>query len=118
MGLTVDLHQRAVRDLQDIHDYRVREHGGKVADRVRAELRRTFDSLALRPFRIGRPTADPEMRVISVRRYPYLVYYTVTATAVLVLHIRHTSRVDPDLGELGGLSGPRSAWKSVVGNRL
>lgn len=101
MGLKVDLHQRAVRDLQDIHDFRVREHGGKAADRVRAELRRTFNRLALHPFRIGRSTADPEIRILSVTRYPYLVYYTVTETTVLILHIRHTSRLDPDLEELG-----------------
>jgi plasmid stabilization system protein ParE len=97
MGLKVDLHRRAVRDLEDIHDFRVREHGANAADRVRAELRDTFKRLALRPFRIGRPTADPEIRILSVRRYPYRIYYTVTAVA----HIRHSARLDPDLRELG-----------------
>jgi len=32
---------------------------------------------------------------------PYRVYYTITAVAVVILHIRHTARIDPDLGELG-----------------
>jgi hypothetical protein len=36
-----------------------------------------------------------------VTRYPYLIYYTVSAVAVVILHVRHSARLDPDLGELG-----------------
>jgi hypothetical protein len=28
------------------------------------------------------------------------VYYTVTEVAVLILHIRHSARLDPEAGEL------------------
>jgi plasmid stabilization system protein ParE len=68
---------------------------------VRAELRRSARRLALHPFLLGRAVADSETRILSVTRYPYLIYYTVTAVAVVILHIRHASRLDPDLGELG-----------------
>jgi hypothetical protein len=57
--------------------------------------------LALRPFLLGRRTATPDVRVLTLTRYPYRMYYTVSEVAVVILHIRHTSRVDPDLDELG-----------------
>ncbi len=65
--------------------------------------------LALQPFRLGRPTATPDVRILSLRRYPYRLYYTVTAVAVVILHIRHTSRLDPNLGELATEPGRRPA---------
>jgi plasmid stabilization system protein ParE len=57
--------------------------------------------LALRPFLLGRRTATPDVRILSLTRYPYRVYYTVSAVAVVILHIRHTSRRDLAPGELG-----------------
>jgi hypothetical protein len=38
---------------------------------------------------------------IAPIRYPYRIYYTVTAVAVVILHVRHSARLDPDLSELG-----------------
>jgi hypothetical protein len=38
--------------------------------------------------------------VLSITRYPYRIYYTVTAVAVVILHVRHSARLDPDLSEL------------------
>jgi plasmid stabilization system protein ParE len=81
VGLKLRLHPRAVRDLQDIHDYRVREHGAQAAERVRAELNGSIQRLARHPFRICRETGEADVRVLSVTRYPYLIYYTVTAVA-------------------------------------
>src|SRR5262245_21979375 len=101
MGLKVKLHRQAERDLQDIHDHRVREYGGPAAERMRAELLGSMQRLALRPFLLGRPTADADIRALSLTRYPYRVYYTVTEVAVVILHIRHSARLDPDLGKLG-----------------
>jgi hypothetical protein len=37
---------------------------------------------------------------LSLTRYPYRIYYTVTAVAVVILHIRRTARLDPEAGEL------------------
>ncbi len=101
MGLKVRLHGRAERDLQDIIDHRTQEHGARVAERVHEALLDAMRRLALRPFLLGRRTATPGVRILSLRRYPYRVYYTVTEVAVLILHIRHMARLDPDLGELG-----------------
>lgn len=101
MGLKIELHGRAERDLQDIIDRRAREHSALVAERVHDELLSAMRRLALRPFLVGRRTANPEVRLLSLTKYPYRIYYTVTAVAVVILHIRHSSRLDPDLSELG-----------------
>jgi len=34
--------------------------------------------------------------VLPVLRYPYLIFYTVTNEAVVVLHIRHAARAPAD----------------------
>jgi plasmid stabilization system protein ParE len=65
------------------------------------ELLDAMRRLSLQPFLLGRSTATPEVRLLSLARYPYRIYYTVTAVAVVILHIRHSARLDPDLGELG-----------------
>jgi toxin ParE1/3/4 len=47
------------------------------------------------------PASDePGIRELTIRRYPYKVYYSVDANEVWKLHIRHTSRRPPDLSEL------------------
>jgi plasmid stabilization system protein ParE len=103
VSLRVKWHRRATRDLQSVHERITQDFGAPTAKRVRTELRQSARSLALRPFLLGRSTADPEVRVLSVTLYPYLIYYTVTAVAVVILHIRHSARLDPDLSEIGHL---------------
>ena len=66
MGLKVTLNGRAARDLQDIIDHRAEEHGALVAERVHDELVAAMQRLALRPFLLGRPTATPEVRLLSL----------------------------------------------------
>jgi len=103
VSLKVKWNRRAARDLRSIHDHLVQESGAPAAKRVRAELRQSARRLALHPFLVGRPTADSEIRILSLTRYPYRIYYTVTAVAVVILHIRHSARLDPDLSKLGHL---------------
>jgi plasmid stabilization system protein ParE len=100
VALKVKWHRRAARDLRSIHDHLVQESGVPAAKRVRAELRHSARGLALQPFLLGRPIPDSEIRILSLTRYPYRIYYTVTAVAVVILHIRHSARLDPDLGDL------------------
>jgi plasmid stabilization system protein ParE len=101
VSLKVKWHRRAARDLRSIHDHLVQESGVPAAKRVRAELRQSARRLALQPYLLGRPISASEIRILCLTRYPYRIYYTVTAVAVVILHIRHMSRLDPDLGELG-----------------
>jgi plasmid stabilization system protein ParE len=70
VGLKVTLHGRAERDLQDIIDHRAQEHGAQVAEHVHDDLLDAMRRVVLRPFLLGRPTATPDVRLLSLRRYP------------------------------------------------
>jgi len=99
MALKVRLHARARSDLRFIRDYLLEHAGGSAADRVRAHLQQKISRLSTSP-NIGTQTSDPNIRIMPPTRYPYRVYYTITDEAVIVLHIRHTARRDPDPGDL------------------
>lgn len=99
MGLKIVLHRRAEQDLHEIQSYLLEEASAQAVERVRAHLRRKIQRLASNP-RMGRPTSNPEVRILPPTRFSYRVYYTVTSDAVIVLHIRHTARRDPDLTAL------------------
>ncbi len=116
MSLRVKWHRRATRDLQSIHERLAQHFGLPTAKRIRAELRQSARNLALRPFLLGRPTADPEIRILSLTRYPYRIYYTATAVAVVILHIRHSARLDPDLSEFGHLHEDAAVYGAPSAN--
>src|SRR5262245_40903135 len=99
MGLRIVLHRRAESDLRDIQSYHLKEATARAAENVRAHLHRRIQRLADNP-RMGRPTSDPEIRILPPTRYQYRVYYTIGGDAVIILHIRHTARRDPDLTQL------------------
>jgi toxin ParE1/3/4 len=100
VSLKLTWHDRAAGDLRSIHDYLAGQYGLGTAQRVRAELRQSARRLARHPLRLGRSIRGSDVRILSVTRYPYVIYYTVTAVAVVILHVRHTARRAPDLGEL------------------
>jgi hypothetical protein len=62
---------------------------------------RALGALRFSPFCSAGRSLIQKSAFLSLTRYPYHVYYTVTAVAVVILHIRHMSRLDPDLSELG-----------------
>jgi plasmid stabilization system protein ParE len=57
-------------------------------------IRSTCRLLASYP-RVGRPTNIREVRVLPVGRYPYVVYHTINATELVILHVRHGARAAP-----------------------
>jgi plasmid stabilization system protein ParE len=99
MVLRIVLHRRVEQDLEEIRGYLLREATPRAVEHVRAHLLRRVQSLARFPH-IGRPTSDPEVRVLPPSRYQYRIYYTVSIDAVIVLHIRHTARRALDPSEL------------------
>jgi plasmid stabilization system protein ParE len=58
---------------------------------VKQALRRTVDLIGVFP-RSGRLAGEQDSRVLPVGRYPYLVYWSIEADQVLILHIRHAAR--------------------------
>lgn len=101
MALSVRLDRQAEADLRAIRHYLVENAGSEVAEQVRQHLFTRIERLRDAPL-IGIATTHPEIRLLPPTRYPYRVYYTLTEGAVVILHIRHSARRDPDPGVLGG----------------
>jgi plasmid stabilization system protein ParE len=100
MALKLRLDPRAKRDLVEIRTYLLDHAGPAAANRVREHLRVRFHRLRGNPM-IGVVTAEPGIRLLAPTRYPCRIYYTATARELVILHVRHSARRDPDLGDLG-----------------
>jgi plasmid stabilization system protein ParE len=90
--------RRATNDLDAIADY-LTERSSKGAGSVERRIKQTIELISAFP-RGGRSLEQrPEVRVLPVAHYPYLVFYTLAESEVLILHIRHASRapVDPSV---------------------
>ena len=98
MGLKVRLHWQAKIDLDAIHKYPLDIANPSAAERVRTHLRGKMLKLCRQS--LGVKTTEPDIRILSPTKYPYRIQFTVSATEVVVLHIRHTSRHLPNLGNL------------------
>jgi len=93
--MTIRWRPRALGDLREIARY-IAEHGSPAsAERVRRHLRTRIHRLQKHP-RIGRPTSNPDIRILPPTSYPYRIYYTVQGDDIVILHIRHTARQAPD----------------------
>lgn len=100
MALKLRLDPQAKQDLAEIRAYLLEHAGTASANRIRDHLRKRFKRLLTKPM-LGVETAEPGILYLAPIHYPYRIYYTVTAVAVVILHIRHNARLDPDLGDLG-----------------
>jgi toxin ParE1/3/4 len=83
---------RAAQDLVDIADY-LRAQNPDASLRVRTAILEALASVISFP-QLGRRQTVEGVRKLVVRRYPYLIYYTVDEPAeqVVVVAIRHASR--------------------------
>jgi len=90
---------RAIDDLIAIADY-LTEQNPTAARAVESKIRSTVDFLA--EFSAGGRLLDQrkQVRVMPIARYPYLVFYTVKADEVIILHVRHGARAPVDLNDL------------------
>ena len=84
---------RARNDIANIHQY-IAERNPRAATAVVRKIRDTGRMLGRHPG-LGRPTQLHEVRVIGTSRYPYLVYYRVSATDVTIIHVRDGRRSVP-----------------------
>ena len=95
--MTVRYSPRASADLIVIADY-LTERSPRGVRSVEAKIRATIELLGIAPGS-GRALEErPEVRVLPVVRYPYLIFCTMEADDVYILHIRHAARapVRPD----------------------
>jgi plasmid stabilization system protein ParE len=75
-----------------ILDY-IAEHSPQGANRVQARIKSVIELLTSHP-QIGVRTEDPSIRRLTTLPYPYLVFYEVTETEIIVHAVRHAAR-DP-----------------------
>jgi toxin ParE1/3/4 len=81
---------RARNDLVAIFEYLdVRSPQG--ASNVKRSIRKAVELIGQFPHG-GRRTHGHDTRVLPAGRYPYLIYWSVEAGDVWLLHIRHTAR--------------------------
>jgi toxin ParE1/3/4 len=82
----------ALADLVSVLDYiAVRSPQG--AKRVQARIKAVIELLSAHPH-IAVRTEDPAIRRLTTPPYPYLVFYEVTDTEIIIHAVRHDAR-DP-----------------------
>lgn len=85
--------ETALAELEDIfHD--LAERNPAVARAVAARVKDIATLLAEYPL-FGHEANEPGVRIASLVRYPFLIFYTVSADEVVVLHVRHAARLWP-----------------------
>ncbi len=82
----------ALSDLDSILAY-VASHSPQGARRVQSRIQIIIDLLSSYPS-IGTRTDDPTIRRMTASPYPYLIFYEVTDTEVIIHAVRHAAR-DP-----------------------
>ena len=85
--------ETALIEINEIFAY-ISEHTASAAKRVVARIERTIRNIGDFP-EMAQETREPGVRRIPSGRYPYLVYYTVEADEVVILHVRHGARQWP-----------------------
>lgn len=78
---------RALADLTRIESY-ITEHHPTAARRVLAVIKSTIEDLQQFP-KLGLPIDHEGRHRLPVGRFPYVIYYRLSETEVLILHIRH-----------------------------
>jgi toxin ParE1/3/4 len=85
---------RARTDIAEIHQH-IAQFSPRAAIAVTAQIRATSRLLAEYPG-LGKEKDIPGIQVFSTARYPYLVYYTVRGSDLVVVHVRHARRDAPE----------------------
>lgn len=80
----------ALADLEHILTY-IECRSPQGASKVQARIKAVADLLARYP-RIGTLTDDPAIRRMTTLPYPYLIFYEVTETEIIIHAVRHGAR--------------------------
>ena len=82
----------ALAELNAVLDH-IEHHSPQGARRIQTRMKAIIDLLLLHPY-IGRRTEAPAIRRMTVSPYPYLIFYEVTETEIVIHAVRHGAR-DP-----------------------
>jgi plasmid stabilization system protein ParE len=89
--------RRALADLDAIADYYSRNASAVIAKSIERRFGEVIARIRAAPESAPRVSQRSNVRVVSVVRYPFRIFYRVRGDAIDILHIRHTSRRPPAL---------------------
>ena len=81
---------RAERHMEDAYDFYEGERAG-LGDEFAIELEHGVYEIAAAPMRW--PEDEPGFRRFRLRRFPYLLFYRITASGVEIVAVWHTARM-------------------------
>jgi toxin ParE1/3/4 len=84
--------RKALTQIDQIYSY-IEAHDPVAAIKVKRRIKRSIDRLAHHPYS-ARPSDRTGVRVLTVSRCPYIVFYSVNELAqqVRILRVRHTAQ--------------------------
>jgi toxin ParE1/3/4 len=83
---------RAFADLDRILGWYSVNASPAIAESIEQRLDDVVDRICLAPESAPRLSRRSQVRVVTVVRYPFQIFYRVRKDRVDILHIRHTSR--------------------------
>jgi len=84
--------RRALANLDAIADYYSRNASPSIASSIRRRFGEVIARICGAPESAPRVSQRSDVRVVSVVRYPFRIFYRVRGNTIDILHIRHTSR--------------------------
>jgi toxin ParE1/3/4 len=84
--------KRALADLEQIANYYVAHASHTISESIGHQLRSVIARISRNPEAAPRVSQRTEVRVATVVRYPFRIFYRVNDERIDILHIRHTSR--------------------------
>ncbi|MFB9270225.1 type II toxin-antitoxin system RelE/ParE family toxin [Bradyrhizobium erythrophlei] len=84
--------RQALADLDEIATYYSVNASPAVAAAIEHRFRSVIDRICKAPEAAPRVSGRDTVRVVTVLRYPFRIFYRVRGDTVDILHIRHTSR--------------------------
>ncbi|HWX83753.1 MAG TPA: type II toxin-antitoxin system RelE/ParE family toxin [Xanthobacteraceae bacterium] len=81
----------ARRDLDEIGEW-LSDYYPTIAPAVERRIHNVIARIAQWPLSARRSAKYPGVRVVPIGRYPYKIFYRITADTIEVLHIQHSAR--------------------------
>jgi toxin ParE1/3/4 len=88
--------RQALADLNAIAAYYAANASPAIAEAIGKRLRDVVDRICRAPEAAPRVSQRSQIRVATVVRYPFRIFYRVRDDKIDILHIRHTSRRPSD----------------------
>jgi toxin ParE1/3/4 len=95
--MTLVYSKRAIADLEQIASYYMAHASPTIAESIGRQLLGVIARIERHPEAAPRVTQRSHVRVATVVRYPFRVFYRVNSESIDILHIRHSSRRRSDV---------------------